>query len=287
MAKWARPAFLTFFAFLVGGGLVGVVTWFLTAELGMHRAYWIVPIFGAGGGLVGSLLRGDGRFIPCDTDQRSGLQLGAVADLFIGLGGAASALFLFSGTLQFVPDKPDSYVLIISVSFLAGVFGKRLLDLAGKRLLDLAREQAREEAKKEVRSELAEPAAVAYTTAALELNKVGRHEEAVKLAELAIERDPTYVNAILEKGRALHRLRRTAEALSVIEEALKRWPEGPRLLYNRACYRAVLGHPTEDVLADLRLALGGHPALRRVAKDDADLASVRDLPGFQELVKDN
>jgi hypothetical protein len=62
-------------------------------------------------------------------------------------------------------------------------------------------------------------------------------------------------------------------------------PPYPELLYNVACSESLLGR-TDDALDHLRRAIQLMPEIARFARDDQDLAALRDEPGFAELTSD-
>jgi tetratricopeptide (TPR) repeat protein len=84
------------------------------------------------------------------------------------------------------------------------------------------------------------------------------------------------VLAQLEAGRP-------EEAKRLVTEALARYEDRSVLLYNLACAEALLGE-TDDALAHLREAIAGDPGIVDWAREDEDLASIRDDPRFAELV---
>ncbi len=59
-------------------------------------------------------------------------------------------------------------------------------------------------------------------------------------------------------------------------------PEYPVPMYNLACCEALAGRTT-DAIAHLRIALERSDQLRDLAKEDSDLASLRDEQAFKEL----
>jgi hypothetical protein len=106
--------------------------------------------------------------------------------------------------------------------------------------------------------------------------------------------DPNYIVAYIEKSRALKRkgmmnqsparealMRR---ALDILTKAREQHPEYYPAVYNMACYKALLGMPAEEVLADLRKAIELNPGLKDAAREDSDLDAVRQSAQFQELV---
>jgi hypothetical protein len=54
---------------------------------------------------------------------------------------------------------------------------------------------------------------------------------------------------------------------------------------NVACSESLLGR-TDDALDHLRRAIQLMPEIARFARDDQDLAALRDEPGFAELTRD-
>lgn len=75
------------------------------------------------------------------------------------------------------------------------------------------------------------------------------------------------------------RAERWTEAIDRIEAGLRDRPGHPSLLYNLACAEARAGR-SEEALAHLNAAVAGEATLLGAARDDADLDSIRDLPGF-------
>jgi adenylate cyclase len=84
------------------------------------------------------------------------------------------------------------------------------------------------------------------------------------------------VLAQLEAGRP-------EEAKRLVTEALDRYEDRSVLLYNLACAEALLGE-TDGALEHLREAIAGEPKAAEWAREDADLASLRDDPRFAELL---
>jgi len=54
-------------------------------------------------------------------------------------------------------------------------------------------------------------------------------------------------------------------------------------LYNLACCEALTGR-TDDAIGHLRVAIDKRPSLRDLAKEDSDFDTIREAPGFQQLV---
>jgi tetratricopeptide (TPR) repeat protein len=71
--------------------------------------------------------------------------------------------------------------------------------------------------------------------------------------------------------------------IAFLEECLRRDPGYPGALFNLACAESLAGR-ADDAIEHLREAIGGEPKLRETARDDEDLAPIRDDPRFRELV---
>jgi tetratricopeptide (TPR) repeat protein len=74
------------------------------------------------------------------------------------------------------------------------------------------------------------------------------------------------------------------QALAIIDDDLKRRPDNPALLYETACYEALLGR-RDNALAHLRQALEGAPRFARSAVKDEDFASLADDPEFLAITR--
>jgi quercetin dioxygenase-like cupin family protein len=72
--------------------------------------------------------------------------------------------------------------------------------------------------------------------------------------------------------------------IAFLEDCLRRDPGYPGVLYNLACCESLAGR-ADDAVKHLRAALEGEPGLRESARDDEDLAPLRDDPRFEELVR--
>jgi predicted esterase len=79
-----------------------------------------------------------------------------------------------------------------------------------------------------------------------------------------------------------------AAALAVLETSGARFiDQAPLILYNRACIKSLTHHPAE-ALADLRMALDkGFWYSGRQLREDADFATLQNLPEFQALVTES
>ena len=156
---------------------------------------------------------------------------------------------------------------------------------------------------------------VEYASGYLDL---GMYDDAVQEADIALALSPNLSPAIAIKSAALWKanrlseaepfvaqlaelnprdagiwinlayIRRRTQSLEAAAETLKRAfaanPRDPLAHFNMACYRAAQHRP-QEALALLKNALLLNPQLREMAKAEPDFATVRDLPEFQELVK--
>jgi quercetin dioxygenase-like cupin family protein len=74
-----------------------------------------------------------------------------------------------------------------------------------------------------------------------------------------------------------------AEAKRVLTDALERYEDRGSLFFNLACAEAQLGE-TEPALEHLRAAVEERPSLADFAREDGDLAPIRDDPRFAGIV---
>lgn len=85
--------------------------------------------------------------------------------------------------------------------------------------------------------------------------------------------------------RPLMQAGRHEELVARARPLLDDGPPYPELLYNVACTESLLGR-TDEALDHLRRAIQLMPEIARFARDDQDLAALRDQPGFAELTSD-
>jgi hypothetical protein len=291
LANSAGDRFLTLVAVVILMVAVGISMYFIHKILGLDLAYWIVPVFGALGGLVGSLIRNVNYLNLVSFDSSNNrVRLGFVGDVILGLGGSAVVSFLFENTLRFEPEKKESYPLMISVCFLAGVFGQLLIMKAGKEWLAQEALDVANDAKRQA-DRLKSSAASAFVIASLYKFDKGLYEEALKAADEALGLDPDNIGGAVAKARALKRLARVAEAIAVIERALRLPKEIVEnenegvLLYNKACYRLLLEPgAVDEVLKLLERAFILNPGLKASAVIDPDLAPLGNDRRFLDLL---
>ncbi len=274
-----HPILLTLSALLGLGTMVYFLMRFATGSLHLPIAYWLVPLFGAIGGAVASIRNNEKKLVLSVIEKPDKIQLGVVGDICVGLGGACAIVFLFGNTLQIDPEaNARSAVLLISVSFLAGVFGNKIIDKAGRELMNELADVKREAAKIE---------ATQYADAARDLIERREVNEALESSDKALKLDPNNIGAHFQKARALRHLGKVEEALATINEALGLQPDETyeaECLYNRACYMAILGKDIAQILADLKKSFRLVPATRNAARKDSDFESIRHLPEFKNLV---
>jgi tetratricopeptide (TPR) repeat protein len=72
---------------------------------------------------------------------------------------------------------------------------------------------------------------------------------------------------------------RLPESITIVGEALQRWPDDAMLLYNLACFESLAGRGGE-ALTHLRRSVDLDPKYAGYAADDADLDAIRGEPGF-------
>jgi tetratricopeptide (TPR) repeat protein len=111
-----------------------------------------------------------------------------------------------------------------------------------------------------------------------------KYEIAKEHFDRALSIYPDHKHALVAKAVCLKRMGDIEGALAIINDVLRRYPTFDKALYNRACYKALLGHSTEDVLADLRQAITLFGVLRTLAAEDPDFERLRNNPEFVRLI---
>lgn len=102
-----------------------------------------------------------------------------------------------------------------------------------------------------------------------------RWDEALDVARRLRKERPDDPGGFIHEAYCLHELERTREALDTLLSGPPSLLEKPVYFYNAACYRARLGQ-IEDAVELLALAFKMDANLRRSAKSDPDLASLKD-----------
>lgn len=110
---------------------------------------------------------------------------------------------------------------------------------------------------------------------ALSLMGERRWDEALEVARRLRRERPDDSGGFIHEAYCLHELGRTREALDTLLGGPASLHEKPVYFYNAACYRAQLGQ-LEDAVELLALAFKMDGSLRRSAKHDPDLESLKD-----------
>src|SRR5208283_337766 len=100
--------------------------------------------------------------------------------------------------------------------------------------------------------------------------------------------------ALIEKGRALKRLalldpaaerdNLLKRALEVMTQARELSPDNFAVVYNSACYKALLGMPVAQIAKDLKRAIELNPILKADARYDDDLQAVLNEPEIMGIL---
>jgi choline-sulfatase len=99
----------------------------------------------------------------------------------------------------------------------------------------------------------------------------------------AVEAAASDLHALVQAGNSVRRLGRLDEAAGYYERAAQLRPDAWVPIYNLACLRALQGQP-EQALRLLEQALERGCRSRRLLELDPDLESLRQRPGFAELL---
>ena len=119
---------------------------------------------------------------------------------------------------------------------------------------------------------------------ALDLDKQGKFDAALKLLDQAIALAPDDPMAHSRKGLTLKHKGSLAAAMKSFDKALSKDPDHGPALYNKACTLMLQGE-TEVALRTLARAVGQGPAFYgKHASGDVDFAAVESDPVFQRII---
>lgn len=277
-----NPIVLTTIGLLIEGSAVWAIVSLLKEPSAQSDHLWLFPIFGAMGGVLGSLLpeHNDNKFMLCEFKENR-IKLGVVGDVALGLGGASTVFFLFGGTLE-----PNSKPVIISISLIAGVFGRQVLLVAGAQFMKAAAHDEARRATAEVleNKKILTGNSIILTEYAEKANNHHQYRKALEYSQAAIDSEPERVSAYVQKGIALRHMGRLEDALQAVEDALSHDPDRAEALYNKACYKSLLQRPIDEVLFDLKKSFDKKKHLRVSAKEDPDFSRFKDDTQFRSIV---
>jgi len=138
LVKGTYPTLLT----LVGLAAIAFIVWkamrFMISDLSLDPMYWAVPIFGAIGGIFGSLGENN-SFALASVEGSTNIKAGILGDIVAGIGGSIAVVFVSERTLKLEPGKADSLLSLASISFIAGAAGRKLVQLAVEKFLKTSR----------------------------------------------------------------------------------------------------------------------------------------------------
>lgn len=212
---------------------------------------------------------------------------------------SSNLLDVIRGT-QTVPGDTSKLLVFFGFCLVAGISSRAFIRTISDRVLSEAKE-AKQKARKadekvnEIKAEI--ETTVSPALANLELFQEAtshvergnffadqnKYEIAREHFDKALSIYPDHKLALVNKAVCLKRMGDVEGALAIINDVLRRYPTFEKALYNRACYKALLGHSTEDVLADLRQAFTLFEVLRTLAAEDPDLERLRINPEFVRL----
>ncbi len=123
----------------------------------------------------------------------------------------------------------------------------------------------------------------ALTNAARTLStRLGKTEQAIEVLDRAIELDPDYEAATIDRSVLLAQLGRTEEAIRDMNKALKSCKYS-RTLYQAACTNALLDRPQRAVTLLAQAIQAGYKADKLAT--DPDLESIREMEDFQTIMR--
>jgi tetratricopeptide (TPR) repeat protein len=113
--------------------------------------------------------------------------------------------------------------------------------------------------------------------------RIGRLEDAKKLYEEILRLDPGYVNALNNLSVIYMHDKEYPVARNYLEKAIRLKPGYVDPYYNMACLHAIKGDLKESMIY-LEKAVFLEPSVKDWAQKDTDLANLRQLPEFKEMI---
>lgn len=330
--KWCQPLLLTSLGLIITAALIYGVVWLASLFSGPIALYILVlSIAGGFGGLCYSLIENKGlilchlRFYKSEEpekpggetgpenkvkpakgtekpeDKKPGLDLGCVADIWVGMGSAFAIFFVLSGLITLTKDvkaiEPATIFVLAGMGVVAGAGGKGIFPLLIDKMKDMITKKIAEEAKKTA-TEAQDKAEQAEAKAAQDHQKslseisilVGNTslntdwDSAGIAYENALKANPDSVRALVGLAMVRKRQDKLLEAIEFCTQAINKDPEYALAYYNRACYKSRANKPLPEVLADLNQAIALDESWRQSAKSDKDFDPVRGQPEFQEII---
>jgi hypothetical protein len=90
---------------------------------------------------------------------------------------------------------------------------------------------------------------------------------------------------IQNESMAAYGEQRYADAAAAVRRALEQHPDHAGLNYNYACFATLAGEVDDETFERLRRGVELFPPFRAQAREDDDLAAVRDDPRFEEALR--
>jgi mannose-6-phosphate isomerase-like protein (cupin superfamily) len=91
--------------------------------------------------------------------------------------------------------------------------------------------------------------------------------------------------SIQNESMAAYGEQRYVDAAAAVRRGLEQFPDHAGLNYNYACFATLAGEIDDETFAHLRRGVEGFPPFRAQAREDDDLAAVRDDPRFEQALR--
>jgi tetratricopeptide (TPR) repeat protein len=114
------------------------------------------------------------------------------------------------------------------------------------------------------------------------LRHMGLYRDALKPLEMAANLSPSNMQVALSLGWCYKRTNRLAQAIDLLQRALRKNPEEPLLHYNLSCYWSLAGDSSK-ALDELARALELEPDLRASIAVESDFDQLRGNPDFERI----
>jgi len=245
---------------------------------------FIIAGFGGAGGFILGISNDSTNTIILPGGKK--IELGFIGDVAVG-ATAALAFFSFAGSIINIDiayiNNTSEMLKLCSISVIAGFAGITLLENLSIKLLNKVEKKVSEVDEKIHNFEIASNAKNFIIEGEFCVNNK-QYSEAINFYNYALNIDPNNKVALYKKGFALKRVGNFKEALTCADKAIDIDPEYGPALYNRACYKTILGYDIDEILVDLKKAISRSNTYRIWAQKDDDFKKIENDPKFRELI---
>ena len=310
--EWRQSVLLTLLGLILTAGLITCLVWLASFFSRPISIYILVLSAGGGfGGLCYSLIENKGYLKLCSVhqyeekedkpavkDKKTGLDLGCIADILIGIGSAFAIFLVLSGLVKLTNDiktiELGTIFMLASLGIVAGAGGKYIFPMLVQKMEDMLKAQQKAEEADKKASNVKEEAETNHQESLKQLDNalvaVGNAlpdtylEQAESTFNHALKANPQSAEAKVGLAMVRKRQDKLTDAIRFCTEAITTDPNCAVAYYNRACYRSLSKQPIKEILDDLEKAIKLDKSLSEHAEKDKDFKSIKARKEFLEII---